>query len=176
MKTKTVIARRKSTLETPGTATPEARRDVSAGLNLLLADLFALYIKTKNFHWHVSGPHFRDYHLMLDGQAEQILATTDVVAERVRKLGATTLRSIGHIGRLQRVLDNDADFVTPLDMLSELRDDNVGMVARLKEVHATCDDAGDVATASLIEVWIDEAETRIWFLFESSQVAENAGS
>jgi len=176
MKTKEVIARRKSPLETPGTATPEARRDISAGLNLLLADMFALYIKTKNFHWHVSGPHFRDYHLMLDAQADQILAVTDVIAERVRKLGATTLRSIAHIARLQRVLDNDADFVTPLDMLSELRDDNVGMVARLKEVHGTCDDAGDVATASLIEIWIDEAETRIWYLFEAGQTAENAGS
>ena len=176
MKTKEVIARRKSSLETPGTATPEARRDIAAGLNLLLADMFALYLKTKNFHWHVSGPHFRDYHLMMDAQADQIFATTDVIAERVRKLGATTLRSIGHIARLQRVLDNDADFVTPLDMLSELRDDNVGMVSRLKEVHGTCDDAGDVATASLIEIWIDEAETRIWYLFEAGQVAENAGS
>jgi len=176
MKTKEVMARRKSPLETPGTATPEARRDISGGLNLLLADLFALYIKTKNFHWHVSGPHFRDYHLMLDAQADQIFAVTDVVAERVRKLGGTTLRSIGQIARLQRVLDNDAEFVTPLDMLSELRDDNVGMIARLKEVHETCDDAGDVATASLIEVWIDEAETRVWYLFEAGQVAENAGS
>jgi starvation-inducible DNA-binding protein len=176
MKTKELIARRKSSLETPGTATPEARRDIAAGLNLLLADMFALYIKTKNFHWHVSGPHFRDYHLMLDAQADQIFATTDVIAERVRKLGATTLRSIGHIARLQRVLDNDAEFVTPLDMLSELRDDNVGIVSRLKEVHGTCDDAGDVATASLIEVWIDETETRIWYLFETAQTAENAGS
>ncbi len=176
MKTKEVIARRKSSLETPGTATPETRRDIAAGLNLLLADMFALYIKTKNFHWHVSGPHFRDYHLMLDAQADQILATTDIVAERVRKLGATTLHSIGHIARLQRVLDNDAEFVTPLDMLSELREDNIATASRLKEVHGMCDDAGDVATASLIEVWIDETETRIWYLFETGQIAENAGS
>jgi starvation-inducible DNA-binding protein len=176
MEASKVIARRRIALETPGTATPEARRDVSAGLNLLLADMFALYFKTKNFHWHMSGPHFRDYHLMLDAQADLIFATTDVIAERVRKLGGTTLRSIGHVARLQRVLDNDADFVTPLDMLAELRDDNVALAARLKEVHGTCDASGDVATASLLESWIDEAETRSWYLFEASQPSENAGS
>src|SRR4029077_12823814 len=134
--------------------------DIAAALNLALADMFALYIKTKNFHWHVSGPHFRDYHLLLDEQADQIYATTDPVAERVRKLGATTLRSIGHIARLKRVLDNDADFVTPLDMLAELRDDNKDLVGRMREAHNVCDEHGDVATTSLLEVWIDEAERR----------------
>jgi starvation-inducible DNA-binding protein len=128
--------------------------------------MFALYLKTKNFHWHVSGPHFRDYHLLLDEHAEQIFATTDDIAERVRKIGGTTLRSIGQISRLQRVLDNDADYVTPLDMLAELRDDNKQLVARLRETHGLCDEHGDVATASLIENWIDEAERRTWFLYE----------
>jgi len=133
-----------------------------------------LYLKTKNFHWHVSGPHFRDYHLLLDEQADQIFATTDTIAERVRKIGATTLRSIGHIGRLSRVLDNDADYVTPLDMLAELREDNGQLARRMRETHALCDDKGDVATASLLEVWIDEAERRAWFLFEASRPTENA--
>jgi starvation-inducible DNA-binding protein len=130
--------------------------------------MFALYVKTKNFHWHVSGPHFRDYHLMLDEQATQILATTDPIAERVRKLGGTTLRSIANIGRLQRVLDNDADCVSPLEMLKELRGDNVKLTAHMRETHALCDEFGDIATASLLESWIDEAEGRAWFLFESS--------
>jgi len=125
-----------------------------------------LYVKTKNFHWHVSGPHFRDYHLLLDEQAGQIFATTDPIAERVRKLGGTTLRSIGHVARLQRVSDNDADYVEPLAMLAELRDDNLQLAARLRETHEVCDKHGDVATASLIENWIDEAEQRVWFLFE----------
>jgi starvation-inducible DNA-binding protein len=131
--------------------------------------MFALYLKTKNFHWHVSGPHFRDYHLLLDEQADQIFATTDDIAERVRKISGTTLRSIGQIGRLQRVLDNDADFVTPADMLAELRDDNKQLVSNLRETHGLCDEQGDVASASLIENWIDEAERRVWFLFEAGR-------
>jgi starvation-inducible DNA-binding protein len=143
-----------------------AVHDISGALTALLADMFALYVKTKNFHWHVSGPHFRDYHLLLDEQAGQIFATTDPIAERVRKLGGTTLRSIGHVARLQRVSDNDADYVEPLAMLAELRDDNLQLAARLRETHEVCDKHGDVATASLIENWIDEAEQRVWFLFE----------
>ena len=136
---------------------------------MLLANMFALYVKSKNFHWHMSGPHFRDYHLLLDEQADQIFATTDALAERVRKLGGTTLRSIGHIARLQRVLDNDAEYVTPLDMLAELRDDNKQLVAAMRETHNLCDEHGDVASASLLEVWIDEAERRAWFLFEAAR-------
>ena len=159
--------RRAAPLHTPTDLTNNAVRDVAAALNLLLADAFALYIKTKNFHWHMSGPHFRDYHLLLDEQGDQIFATTDDLAERVRKIGGTTLRSIGHISRLQRVLDNDAEYVTPLDMLAELRDDNKDMVARMREAHNVCDEAGDVASASLLENWIDEAERRTWFLFEA---------
>jgi starvation-inducible DNA-binding protein len=165
-------ALRKAALATPTDLKPNAVRDIAGALNILLADMFALYLKTKNFHWHVSGPHFRDYHLLLDEQAEQIFATTDDIAERVRKIGGTTLRSIGHIGRLQRVLDNDADFVTPLDMLAELRDDNKQLTANLRETHGLCDEEGDVATASLLEVWIDEAERRTWFLFEASRRGE----
>ena len=138
--------------------------------------MFALYLKTKNFHWHVSGPHFRDYHLLLDEQADQLYATTDPIAERVRKLGGTTLRSIGHIARLQRVQDNDADYVTPLDMLAELRDDNVQLAARMRETHNVCDEHGDVATASLLEVWIDEAERRVWFLFEATAAGASSNS
>src|SRR6202043_3291404 len=149
-----------ASLETPTELGSNVVRDISVALNVLLADMFALYLKTKNFHWHISGPHFRDYHLLLDEQAEQIFATTDDIAERVRKIGGTTLRSIGHIGRLQRVLDNDADFVTPLDMLAELRDDNRQLVASLRETHGLCDEHGDVASASLLENWIDEAERR----------------
>src|SRR6516165_8462102 len=160
-------------LQTPTDLNPEAVRDVSGGLNILLADMFALYVKTKNFHWHVSGPHFRDYHLLLDEQATQIFATTDDIAERVRKVGGTTLRSIGHIGRLQRVLDNDADFVTPLDMLAELREDNKQLAANLRETHGICDEQDDVATASMIEVWIDEAERRTWFLFEAGRHSDS---
>jgi len=154
-------------LSTPTDLGADATRDISAGLNLLLADMFALYLKTKNFHWHMSGAHFRDYHLLLDEQADQIFATTDTIAERVRKIGGATLRSIGHIARLQRVLDNDAQYVTPLDMLAELRDDNEQLAARLRQVHGMCDEYGDVASASLIEIWIDEAERRVWFLFET---------
>jgi starvation-inducible DNA-binding protein len=163
---------RTAPLATPTDLTPNAVRDLAGALNILLADVFGLYLKTKNFHWHVSGPHFRDYHLLLDEQGEQIFATTDAIAERVRKIGATTLRSIGHIGRLQRVADNDADFVTPMDMLAELRDDNKQLVARMRETHDLCDEHGDVATASLLEVWIDEAERRTWFLFEASRAGQ----
>jgi len=154
----------------------DAARDLAAALNALLADFFALYLKTKNFHWHVSGPHFRDYHLMLDEQADQLFATTDVIAERVRKIGRTTVRSIGHIARLQRVLDNDTDYVTPLDMLAELREDNAQLAQRMRETHGVCEEHGDFASASLIEVWIDEAERRSWFLFEACRPAESAGA
>jgi len=159
-------------LATPTDLKPNAVRDLAGALNILLADMFGLYVKTKNFHWHISGPHFRDYHLMLDEQGEQIFATTDAIAERVRKIGGTTLRSIGHIGRLQRIENNDADFVTPKDMLAELRDDNKELAARIRETHDLCDEHGDVATASLLEVWIDEAERRIWFLFEATRAHE----
>ena len=156
-------------LQTPTDLGSNAVRDIAGALSILLADMFALYLKTKNFHWHMSGPHFRDYHLMLDEHSNQIFATTDAIAERARKIGGTTLRSIGHIGRLQRIEDNDADFVTPLDMLAELRDDNKQLTANLRETHDLCDEHGDVATTSLIEVWIDEAERRTWFLFEASR-------
>jgi starvation-inducible DNA-binding protein len=149
--------------------TPDAIREISGALNILLADMFVLYLKTKNFHWHVSGPHFRDYHLLLDEQGDQILATTDAIAERVRKIGGTTLRSIGHIGRLQRILDNDGDFVTPMDMLAELRDDNRQITAAMRATHGLCDEYGDVATASLLENWIDETERRAWLLFEATR-------
>ena len=159
-------------LATPTDLKPNAVRDIAGALNILLADMFALYLKTKNFHWHMSGPHFRDYHLLLDEHSEQIFATTDDIAERVRKIGGTTLRSVGHIGRLQRVEDNDADYVTPLDMLAELRDDNKELAANLRETHGLCDEEGDVATASLLENWIDEAERRTWFLFEASRRGE----
>ena len=168
MDVKEAKARRKSALDTPTDLTTKATADISGALNALLADMFALYLKTKNFHWHVSGPHFRDYHLMLDEQGEQIFATTDDIAERVRKIGGTTLRSIGNIARLQRVQDNDADFVSPPDMLAELRDDNKDLTQRMREVHNVCDEHGDVATASLLENWIDEAERRTWFLFEAT--------
>jgi len=163
---------RAAALHTPTDLKARAVKDISGALNILLADMFALYVKTKNFHWHMSGPHFRDYHLLLDEQGDQIFAATDAMAERVRKIGGTTLRSIGHIGRLQRVLDNDEDFVTAPDMLAELRDDNRQLAARMRETHGLCDEHGDVASASLLEVWIDEAERRAWFLFEASRPAE----
>jgi starvation-inducible DNA-binding protein len=163
-------AARKAPLATRTDLHSNAVKDISGALNTLLADMFALYLKTKNFHWHMSGPHFRDYHLLLDEQADQIFATTDAIAERVRKIGGTTLRSIGHISRLQRLLDNDADFVTPLDMLAELRDDNRQLVANMRETHDLCDEHRDVASASLLENWIDEAERRTWFLFEATRV------
>jgi starvation-inducible DNA-binding protein len=162
-------ARKTISLQIPTDLTPDAIRQVSGALNILLADMFGLYLKTKNFHWHVSGRHFRDYHLLLDEQGNQIFATTDAIAERVRKIGGTTLRSIGHIGRLQRILDNDGDFVTPMDMLAELRDDNRQITVAMRETHGLCDEYGDVATASLLENWIDEAERRTWFLFEATR-------
>ena len=166
-------ARRSAKPATPTSLGAKATRDIAGALNALLADFFALYLKTKNFHWHVSGPHFRDYHLLLDEQADQIYATTDPIAERVRKLGGTTVRSIGHIGRLQRVSDNDAEYVTPLDMLAELREDNKQLAANLRETHGICDEQDDVATASMIEVWIDEAERRTWFLFEAGRHSDS---
>src|SRR5207249_4753297 len=169
MSTAAVTSRRAAGLKTPTNLGVDATRDISGALNLRLADLFALYLKTENFHWRVSGPHFRDYHLLLDEQADQIYAIGDVIAERVRKLGGSTIRSIGHIASLQRVLDNDADYVTPLDMLAELREDNKQLAANMRVTHELCDEHGDVATASLIEVWIDEAERRIWFLYEAGR-------
>lgn len=159
-------------LLTPTDLKPEGTKDIAAALRALLADMFALYLKTKNFHWHMSGPHFRDYHLLLDEQATQIFATTDDIAERSRKIGGTTLRSIGEIGRIQRLLDNDAPYVTPADMLAELRDDNKQVTASLRETHGLCDEFGDVATASLIETWIDDSERRAWFLFEATRGAQ----
>ena len=161
--------RRIAPLVTPSDLGANAMKDLSRSLTTLLADMLALYVKTKNFHWHMSGSHFRDYHLLLDEQSDQIFATTDVIAERVRKIGGTTLRSIGHVGRLQRLLDNDADFVSPSAMLAELRDDNRQLTAYMRETHALCDEHNDVATASLLEVWIDEAERRTWFLFEATR-------
>jgi starvation-inducible DNA-binding protein len=151
---------------------PDATEDIAGALNALLADVFAMYIKTKNFHWHVSGPHFRDFHLMLDEQADQIYAMTDGIAERVRKIGATTIRSIGHIARLKRVPDNDADYVTPMDMLAELRDDSTQLLTRMRQAHELCDEHGDMATTSLIENWVDETERRVWFLFEATRPSE----
>jgi starvation-inducible DNA-binding protein len=161
--------RRKAPLGTRTDLSAAATKDITAAMNALLADVFALYLKTKNFHWHMSGPHFRDYHLLLDEQADQIYAMADPIAERIRKLGGSTLKSIGHIARTQRVLDNDADYVEPLDMLAELREDNKELAARFREAHNVCDEHRDVATASLIEVWIDETERRTWFLFEASR-------
>jgi starvation-inducible DNA-binding protein len=169
MSLKEAKTRRDAPLKTPTNLTSNATQDIAGALTALLADFFALYIKTKNFHWHVSGPHFRDYHLLLDEQGAQIYAATDPIAERVRKIGGTTLRSVGQIARLQRVLDNDADYVTPPDMLAELREDNLQLAARLREAHGVCDEHGDVASASLIETWIDEAEGRAWFLFEAGR-------
>jgi starvation-inducible DNA-binding protein len=162
-------------LTTPTDLSEEAVRDISGGMNAILADVFALYLKTKNFHWHLSGPHFRDYHLLFDEQADQIFAMTDPIAERVRKLGGKTVTSIGQISRLQRIEDNDADFVEPADMLAELCDDNKLLVSKLREVHDVCDEHRDVASASLIEVWIDETERRTWFLFEAGQNALTGG-
>src|ERR1700677_387203 len=159
----------KAALETPTDLSAEATRDISGALNALLADVFVLYMKTKNFHWHMSGPHFRDYHLLLDEQSAQIFAATDDFAERVRKVGGTTLRSIGHVARLQRIPDNDAEWVTPEDMLAELREDNKRLALEMREVHATCEEHGDVATTSLLENWIDEAERRVWFLLEAGR-------
>jgi starvation-inducible DNA-binding protein len=162
-------SRRTAPLQTPNDLGANAMKDLSGALNALLADAYALYLKTKNFHWHMSGPHFRDYHLLLDEHGDQIFAMTDPIAERVRKLGGTTLRSVGNIGRLQRLKDNDAEYVTPEDMLAELREDNKQLAASMRETHGLCDEHHDVATASLLEVWIDETERRIWFLFEAGR-------
>jgi starvation-inducible DNA-binding protein len=160
--------RREAPLITPSDLGAAASKDVAAALNLILADVFALYMKTKNFHWHMSGPHFRDYHLLLDEHSDQIYAMTDPLAERIRKTGGSTLRSIGHIARTQRIKDNDATFVEPQDMLAELREDNQTLAARLREAHELVDERRDIASASLIETWIDETERRTWFLFEAA--------
>jgi len=162
-------ARQEAALITPTDLTDKAVRDISAAMNQLLADVFALYVKTKNFHWHMSGTHFRDYHLLLDEHAAQIFAMTDDIAERVRKIGGTTLHSIADISRLQRVLDNDAEFVTPEDMLAELREDNKELAAHMRKAHELCDENHDIGTASMLEVWVDEAERRTWFLFEATR-------
>ncbi|MBB4291485.1 starvation-inducible DNA-binding protein [Rhizobium leguminosarum] len=156
-------------LSTPTDLADNAIKDLAPSLTALLADVFALYLKTKNFHWHMSGPHFRDYHLMLDEQAEQLFGIVDPLAERVRKIGGTTLKSISQIGRIQRIVDNDADYVTPSDMLAELREDNKQLTALMRETHELAGNHNDVATASLLENWIDEAEQRTWFLFETTR-------
>jgi starvation-inducible DNA-binding protein len=168
-------AQRGAVMATPSDLDARAATDIGAAMNGVLADVFALYLKTKNFHWHMSGPHFRDYHLLLDEQADQIFAMTDPVAERVRKLGAQTLKSIGQISKMQQVLDNDADYVEPQEMLAELREDNSALAARMREAHEICDRYRDVATASLIEVWIDETERRVWFLFETAGRPDSGG-
>jgi starvation-inducible DNA-binding protein len=155
--------------------TARATEELAGALNAILADVYAIYFKTKNFHWHMSGPHFRDYHLLLDEQADQLYAMTDPIAERVRKVGGTTLRSIGHIARTQRILDNDADYVEPIDMLAELREDNKTLASSLRTAHGVCDEHNDIASASLIEVWIDETERRTWFLFESGRKSDSGG-
>ena len=167
--------RQQGPLMTPTDLKTVATKDIAGAMNAILADVFALYLKTKNFHWHMSGPHFRDYHLLLDEQGDQLFAMTDPIAERIRKIGGTTLRSIGHIARLQGVSDNDAEYVEPEDMLAELREDNKSLAARLREAHGVCEEHTDVATTSLIEVWIDETERRTWFLFEASRHADSAG-
>ena len=164
-----------SNLDTPTDLSPDAVSAVSEAINGLVADAFALYVKTKNFHWHMSGPHFRDYHLLLDEQGEQIFATIDPLAERVRKISGTTIRSIGHISGLKRVQDNDAEFVTPLDMLRELVSDNKAMAKAMRDAHEVCDEHEDVATASLLENFIDETERRTWFLFEATRAADETG-
>lgn len=165
----TAREKRLAPLRTPTSLSEDATRDISAALTGLLADVFAIYLKTKNFHWHVSGPHFRDYHLLLDEQSAELFAMTDPIAERARKIGGTTLRSVGQIAKETRVSDNDADYVDPLDMLAELRDDNNDLVGRMREVHDLCDEHGDIATASLLENWVDETERRVWFLFETGR-------
>jgi len=167
--------RQRAPLITPTDLRPAATRDIAGAMNAILADVFALYLKTKNFHWHMSGPHFRDYHLLLDEQADQLYTMTDPIAERIRKVGGSTLKSIGHIARTQRVLDNDADYVEPEDMLAELREDSKTLAASLREAHGVCEAHNDIATTSLIEVWIDEAERRTWFLFEASRKGDSTG-
>ena len=174
-KTREAAPGRKAPLATRTDLSAAATKDITGAMNAILADVFALYLKTKNFHWHMSGPHFRDYHLLLDEQADQLFAMTDPIAERIRKIGGSTLKSVGDIARTQRVLDNDAEYVQPLDMLAELREDNKELAARLREAHNVCDEHRDVATASLIEVWIDETERRTWFLFEASRRGDATG-
>jgi starvation-inducible DNA-binding protein len=166
---KNVKARQSAALATPTDLGANATRDITGGLNILAADVLALWMKTKNFHWHVSGPHFRDYHLLLDDQSDQIYAMVDPIAERARKLGGHALHSIGQVKKLQRVLDNDAEYVTPQDMLAELREDNKAMARNMRTLHEVCDEHNDVASASLIENWIDETEQRTWFLFEAAR-------
>ena len=173
--TEAAKALQKAPLRTPTDLKAVDTKDVAAAMNGILADVFALYLKTKNFHWHMSGPHFRDYHVMLDEQADQLYAMTDPIAERIRKLGGTTLRSIGHIARTQRILDNDAAYVEPSDMLAELCEDNKTVAKRLREVHSVCDESNDIASASFIEVWIDETERRTWFLFEAGRPLDATG-
>jgi starvation-inducible DNA-binding protein len=184
MKTKTPVKPAKKTsgarkisapLATPSDLQAAGTRDIAGAMNGILADVFALYLKTKNFHWHMSGPHFRDYHLLLDEQAVQIFAMVDVIAERIRKVGQPTIKSIGHIARNQRILDNDADYVEPGDMLAELQEDNKSLAARMREAHDVCDEHRDIATASLIENWIDETEQRTWFLFEANRHSDSSG-
>jgi starvation-inducible DNA-binding protein len=166
-----LASRREAALATPSDLGPDAVKNISGALNRVVADVFALYLKTKNFHWHMSGPHFRDYHLLLDEHGDQIFAMTDAIAERVRKLGGSTIRSIGHVARLQQLNDNDLEYVDPFDMLAELREDNRALLASMREAHDLCDEENDVATASLLEVWIDETERRIWFLFETGRTS-----
>jgi starvation-inducible DNA-binding protein len=165
-KTAELRQRRDAPLITPTDLPRSATKDITGAMNAILADVFALYLKTKNFHWHMSGAHFRDYHLLLDEHGDQLFAMTDPIAERIRKLGGLTIKSIGHISRLQRVLDNDAQYVDPSDMIAELAEDNKALAERLREAHNVCDEDRDVATTSLIEVWIDETERRTWFLSE----------
>jgi starvation-inducible DNA-binding protein len=180
---RTVVVRRqgavstsqRGVLVTPTDLSRAATQDIGGAMNAILADVFALYLKTKNFHWHLSGPHFRDYHLLLEEQGEQILAMTDPIAKRVRKVGSSTLHSIGHIARIQRILDNDAAFVEPSDMLAELRDDNKTLAGRLREAHNVCEQHRDIATASLIEGWIDETERRTWSLYEAGRRGDSSG-
>jgi len=164
-----IAERREAPLRAPTLLGKESVQNIPAELNVLLADVFALYLKTKNFHWHVSGPHFRDYHLLLDEHADQLFAITDDIAERIRKLGGTTIRSIGHVARLTHVADNDAEYVDALDVLGELREDNQALITRMLEIHDVCDESNDVATASFLENWIDQAQRRVWFLFETSR-------
>jgi len=170
-----LVLRREAPLLTPTDLKPAATRDITAALNAILADVYALYFKTKNFHWHLSGPHFRDYHLLFDEQAEQLFAMTDPLAERVRKIGGMTLHSMGESTRTQRITDNDASYVEPADMLAELREDNKTLAVALRAAHDLCEKHKDIATASLIEVWVDEGERRSWFLFEAGRNERTGG-
>jgi starvation-inducible DNA-binding protein len=174
-KTQDAKTTQRAPLATPTDLKAAGTHDIAGAMNAILADVFALYLKTKNFHWHMSGPHFRDYHLLLDDHGDQLFAMTDPIAERIRKVGGSTLKSIGHIRRLQRVLDNDADYVEPEDMLAELREDNQTLAAAMREAHNVCDEHRDIATASLLEVWIDETERHTWFLFESARKGDSTG-